>query len=388
MTSRLASPRGSYPARAITYSYGPLPRPVKRSQLCAFASRETARCAASSRLLRRRSIAGPYACLASSPTCGRSWAPVTSSSSPPSRASARGSGSPPSKRWPPSGPSWRRVWRRYLRLSATVKPGCSWRRRIRAHSRGLWHDSEPTRACGECSVARPGAVRPRTSISTGWSVPRSGSTAKRWSPDDRGGGAPPLVRGARPARVECVPAADRRTFTPDEEPGGCADEAGNPCGRRDLGEATLDLVGRRDPRGSPHVRRERHQMAERLRLPADRSSARCDAPPPRHMQTATGTLGLATGLAAKRRGIPSLVKYTADMADERLNRHRPGDDGPAARSAVLAKARLFDAWQRALFSIYDGVWATTPAFADAARDRFGVPEEKICVLRNFVDLAQ
>jgi len=114
-----------------------------------------------------------------------------------------------------------------------------------------------------------------------------------------------------------------------------------------------------------------------------------DATRPRlvHMQTATGTLGLATGLAAKRRGIPSLVKYTADMADERLNRHRPGDDGPAARSAVLAKARLFDAWQRALFSIYDGVWATTPAFADAARDRFGVPEEKICVLRNFVDLA-
>jgi glycosyltransferase involved in cell wall biosynthesis len=114
-----------------------------------------------------------------------------------------------------------------------------------------------------------------------------------------------------------------------------------------------------------------------------------DATRPRlvHMQTATGTLGLATGLAAKQRGIPSLVKYTADLADERLDRRRASEDGRDAASAMFAKARLLDAWQRALFSLYDRVWATTPAFADAAHVRFGVPEGKIRVLPNFVDLA-
>lgn len=102
-----------------------------------------------------------------------------------------------------------------------------------------------------------------------------------------------------------------------------------------------------------------------------------------HQQTAVANLALYTGLAARRCGIPSLLKYSSDLIWERLNR---SSGQGASLSQGLARFKL-TRQQRLLFSLYDCLWVTTPAFQERLHQDFQVPAAKIYLQPNFIDLS-
>lgn len=109
-----------------------------------------------------------------------------------------------------------------------------------------------------------------------------------------------------------------------------------------------------------------------------------------HQQTALGHLPFYTGLAARRCGIPRLLKYSSDPP-EILRRAQRGSAGntPPQRKSIRwhSRGRLIQK-QRFLFSLYDSVWATTPAFQARLTEDFQVSPKKVFLLPNFIDLSK
>lgn len=104
-----------------------------------------------------------------------------------------------------------------------------------------------------------------------------------------------------------------------------------------------------------------------------------------HMQTASSNLGILTGVAARSRRIPALRKYSADLADLRINRDKVDMfTSNNIRQQLFAFAlNLID---YLLFSIYNCVWVTTPVFKERLIKRYRISEQKILLLPNFIDL--
>ncbi len=106
-----------------------------------------------------------------------------------------------------------------------------------------------------------------------------------------------------------------------------------------------------------------------------------------HMQTVAGPLALLTGLAVRRTGVASLLKYTADPAVEQAFRELPQGGAPVTRMTRGWMGRaLFAAARLVVFRLYHRVWATTPVLARHLRERLGVPWSRVLLLPNFIDL--
>ena len=103
------------------------------------------------------------------------------------------------------------------------------------------------------------------------------------------------------------------------------------------------------------------------------------------MQTASSNLGILTGIAARSRRIPALRKYSADLGALRINRDKVNmsTSNNTSQQIFAFVLKLLD-WL--LFSIYDGVWVTTQVFKERLIKRYRIPEQKIFLLPNFIDL--
>jgi glycosyltransferase involved in cell wall biosynthesis len=95
-------------------------------------------------------------------------------------------------------------------------------------------------------------------------------------------------------------------------------------------------------------------------------------------QTAAGLFPLIVGVAARRRGTPSWVKFAANPVLE--YRHR--------RSAAGWKGRITAATVRALaslvFRLHRYVWVTTPLMAQSLGSEWGIAPDRIVVQPNLV----
>ncbi|NER78513.1 MAG: glycosyltransferase [Leptolyngbya sp. SIO1D8] len=106
-----------------------------------------------------------------------------------------------------------------------------------------------------------------------------------------------------------------------------------------------------------------------------------------HMQTAAGNLALITGITARWHRIPSLLKYTADLVAQKATLDEFG-----LRQGWLNQLRKWadqhgkNDFQKWLFQLYQGIWATTPAFQARLQQHYRVPPEKCWLLPNFIDL--
>lgn len=105
-----------------------------------------------------------------------------------------------------------------------------------------------------------------------------------------------------------------------------------------------------------------------------------------HMQTASGPIALAAAWVVRRRRIPSILKYAADVTGEAAYRSGRAEDA-ALPGLVRARMGLLRLTQRFLFGSSDLIWATTPRYAERLTGALGVPPERILRLDNFVDLA-
>ena len=106
-----------------------------------------------------------------------------------------------------------------------------------------------------------------------------------------------------------------------------------------------------------------------------------------HMQTAAGNLALMTGIAARWHRIPSLLKYTADLVAQKatLEDFAP-IQGWLHRFRYWVDQSSKAGFQRLLFQLYQGIWATTPTFQARLQQHYRVVPEKCCFLPNFIDL--
>lgn len=105
------------------------------------------------------------------------------------------------------------------------------------------------------------------------------------------------------------------------------------------------------------------------------------------MQTSSSNLGLLTGIAARSRHIPALRKYSADLLDLRINQDKLVDSSNKNRNLrQQVFAFTLKSIDQLLFSIYDCVWATTPIFKERLIKQYRIPEQKILLLPNLVDL--
>ena len=106
-----------------------------------------------------------------------------------------------------------------------------------------------------------------------------------------------------------------------------------------------------------------------------------------HMQTAAGNLALITGLLARWYRIPSLLKYTADLAAQKATLE---DFLPTGNKKSRFQASIHqisnEGFQRLLFWLYTAIWATTPAFRDRLVEHYQVPLVKALLWPNFIDL--
>jgi glycosyltransferase involved in cell wall biosynthesis len=137
-------------------------------------------------------------------------------------------------------------------------------------------------------------------------------------------------------------------------------------------------------------RRARFDRASRnLRLLRDINSVlRRVRPDLVHMQTCEGNVPLAVGVAARVRGIPRLIKFSADFVWVRLNRdrHQGLDYEELHRSSL--RARLLTRAQRATFAQYSLVWATAPFLSRCLTGVYGLRPEVVHSLPNLIQLAQ
>lgn len=106
-----------------------------------------------------------------------------------------------------------------------------------------------------------------------------------------------------------------------------------------------------------------------------------------HMQTAAGNLAFMTGLAARWHRIPSLLKYTADLVAQKATvEDFERTSGWPHRLRHWANQHSKNDFQQLLFQLYQGIWATTPAFQSRLQQHYRVAPEKCWLLPNFIDL--
>ena len=105
------------------------------------------------------------------------------------------------------------------------------------------------------------------------------------------------------------------------------------------------------------------------------------------VQTSAGPLQAAVGIAARQRGIPSVMKIANDPLLDFKNARIA--KGARTNSATYA-ARRASRWLAgaAGMRLHSFVWATTPAFSERIRERYLVPEGKMMVRPNLFDLPE
>lgn len=104
-----------------------------------------------------------------------------------------------------------------------------------------------------------------------------------------------------------------------------------------------------------------------------------------HVQTMNGALSALAVRIARRRRVPRLVKFVGDMDLVSISKKSVySTSGNSVRERLSAFSTNLK--QRWVFSLFQCVWATTPIFRDRLRDVYGVPEHKILLLPNFIDL--
>lgn len=103
------------------------------------------------------------------------------------------------------------------------------------------------------------------------------------------------------------------------------------------------------------------------------------------VQTINGPLPIVAMLLARRRGIPRLLKYVGDMSWVLTKANPDFNLGPRS---IVRKLRILnkDLSQRWLLKNFQKIWATTPFFRDRLKSVYGVPEQKILLLPNFIEL--
>ncbi|MTJ50788.1 glycosyltransferase family 4 protein [Dolichospermum sp. UHCC 0259] len=103
------------------------------------------------------------------------------------------------------------------------------------------------------------------------------------------------------------------------------------------------------------------------------------------MQTMSPNLAIMTGIFARCYRIPALIKYSSDLAWDIINKNEI-----IHISANNLRQQLYifglELLERVLFSVYDCIWATTPVYKDRLMQQFFIPENKILLLPNFIDL--
>jgi glycosyltransferase involved in cell wall biosynthesis len=104
-----------------------------------------------------------------------------------------------------------------------------------------------------------------------------------------------------------------------------------------------------------------------------------------HMQTAAGNLALITGVLARWHRVPALIKYTADLVQQKATL-QDYSVGRARRLGQRISRVSTKAFQRLLFALYSAIWATTPRFQQRLAEHYGVNTRKIVLLPNFIDL--
>lgn len=102
-----------------------------------------------------------------------------------------------------------------------------------------------------------------------------------------------------------------------------------------------------------------------------------------HMQTAAGNLALMVGLLARWHRIPALIKYTADLVQQNATLQ---DFAPVAGPKRWLTRLSTDGFQRLLFHLYSGIWATTPRFQQRLEQHYQIPPDRVFLLPNFIDL--
>lgn len=107
-----------------------------------------------------------------------------------------------------------------------------------------------------------------------------------------------------------------------------------------------------------------------------------------HVQV-LGPLGLATGLACRRRGVPALLKYSDDLVWTKLNRGRTRARTffPGVFRAGL-RARWFTRIQSVMLGVFARVWATSPFLEAQLREVFGLPDRRIFGFPNLVEVGR
>ncbi len=106
-----------------------------------------------------------------------------------------------------------------------------------------------------------------------------------------------------------------------------------------------------------------------------------------HMQTAAGNLALMTGILARLHGIPSLLKYTADLVPQNADLEKFTQSGDKLISRRKAfNQSLTRGFQGFLFWLYTGIWATTPTFQGRLIQDHRVMPEKVFFVPNFINL--
>lgn len=105
------------------------------------------------------------------------------------------------------------------------------------------------------------------------------------------------------------------------------------------------------------------------------------------MQTAAGIFPLWVGLAARRSGTPSWVKFAADPVLEFLHGRASVDRGRASpdwKLSLRGAAAKFIA--KLVFRVHRFVWVTTPTVGETLVSQWGVSRSRIIVAPNLVDL--
>jgi glycosyltransferase involved in cell wall biosynthesis len=100
------------------------------------------------------------------------------------------------------------------------------------------------------------------------------------------------------------------------------------------------------------------------------------------VQTIGGSLALLTGVAARLRRIPSVLKFSGDFVVEMTGGASIGVGSKSPRLVVRALGFV----QYVLLKAYDCIWVTTPAFHRHLTEELRVPESKILEYPNCVDL--
>ena len=107
-----------------------------------------------------------------------------------------------------------------------------------------------------------------------------------------------------------------------------------------------------------------------------------------HVQVCEGNFPLYAGIAARRRRLPCLVKFSADFVWNRLNRDRYlGIPYEQIHTSSL-RARALTAAQRMTFAQYDLVWATSPFQHHALTTTYRIEPERVRLLPNLVSTAE